>query len=183
MEKELLKENKSEESKVCEVRRFQSKIFGWDVIERFDGLKVDRQDEVSKLELYLDGKMETADIDEFLQRGHFITASNDNTVWTFIRCNGSFLQIKPAARIEYEDDFFFEVYEYNKGVMVYFFNSEGKITRRKLFDFGYKKKGNWYFENETAVYRVVMKENPYRLSVMFHKHRPRKRWFWPFWKV
>ena len=44
-----------------------------------------------------------------------------------------------------------------RAVVVYFFNSNGNITGRKLFDAGYKKNGNWYFENETAVYRVVIK--------------------------
>ena len=33
---ELLKESKSEGSKVCEVRKFQSRSFGWDVIERYE---------------------------------------------------------------------------------------------------------------------------------------------------
>lgn len=50
---ELLKESKSEGSKVCEVRKFQSRSFGWDVIERYDGLKVDRQNDISTLALYL----------------------------------------------------------------------------------------------------------------------------------
>ena len=179
---ELLKESKSEGSKVCEVRKFQPRSFGWEVIERYDGLKVDRQNDISTLALYLGNWKKAADIDEFWQKGHFITASDGNRVWTFIRCNGSYLQIKPAARIDYAGAFFFEVYEYAQGVVVYFFNSNGKITGRKLFDAGYKKNGNWYFENETAVYRVVIKEKPYRLSVMFYKHRPSRHWFWPFWK-
>ena len=112
---ELLKESKSEGSKVCEVRKFQPRSFGWEVIERYDGLKVDRQNDISTLALYLGDWKKAADIDEFWQKGHFITASDGNRVWTFIRCNGSYLQIKPAARIDYAGAFFFEVYEYAQG--------------------------------------------------------------------
>lgn len=68
---ELLKESKSEGSKVCEVRKFQSRSFGWDVIERYDGLKVDRQNDISTLALYLGDWKKAADIDEFLAERAF----------------------------------------------------------------------------------------------------------------
>ena len=95
---ELLKESKSEGSKVCEVRKFQPRSFGWEVIERYDGLKVDRQNDISTLALYLGDWKKAADIDEFWQKGHFITASDGNRVWTFIRCNGSYRRRESIMR-------------------------------------------------------------------------------------
>lgn len=177
----LFDKSKSEESKVC--NKVSPRIFDWEVVERYEGLVVDRNGANTKLVLYDElAKKKTVVIDSILQQDLLITAQDATTVWTFIRCNGLFLHIKPTCVIQYVDGFHFEVYEYAKGVVVYFFNSEGKITSRKLFDSGYKKNGHWFFENEVAIYRVTMKDEPMRLSVIFYKHQPRRHWYWPFWK-
>lgn len=177
----LLECNKPEGSKVCD--KVKPRIFDWEVVERYDGLVVDRNGAYPQMVLYQEsGEKKFIVIESILQQGLLITAHDETTVWTFIRCNGLFLYIKPTCRIQYTNGYFFEVYEYAKGIVVYFFNSEGKITGRKLFDCGYRKKGRWFFENEVAIYKVVMKDDPMRLSVVFYKHQPRRHWYWPFWK-
>lgn len=177
----LLECSKPEGSKVCD--KVKPRIFDWEVVERYDGLVVDRNGAYPQMVLYREGgDKKFIVIESILQQGLLITAHDETTVWTFIRCNGLFLYIKPTCRIQYTNGYFFEVYEYAKGIVVYFFNSEGKITGRKLFDCGYRKKGRWFFENEVAIYKVVMKDDPMRLSVVFYKHQPRRHWYWPFWK-
>lgn len=177
----LLECSKPEGSKICD--KVKPRIFDWEVVERYDGLVVDRNSAYPQMVLYQEsGEKKFIVIESILQQGLLITAHDETTVWTFIRCNGLFLYIKPTCRIQYTNGYFFEVYEYAKGIVVYFFNSEGKITGRKLFDCGYRKKGRWFFENEVAIYKVVMKDDPMRLSVVFYKHQPRRHWYWPFWK-
>lgn len=184
---ELLKQNsKSEESKVCEVKKFQPKTYGWKVKERYDGLRVDRHDELSTLEVMIEGNWaKLADIDNFLQIKAFITANNNRDIYTFVRSNGIYLNIEASAIVKYAGGLEFLVYEHPEGIVVFFFNSKKEIIAWRRFRIGYRKNGNWYFENETAVYKISVAEiaGGYWLKLSFSHYLPRKRWYWPFWKL
>ena len=134
----LLECSKPEGSKVCD--KVKPRIFDWEVIERYDGLVVDRNGAYPQMALYREGgDKKFIVIESILQQGLLITAHDETTVWTFIRCNGLFLYIKPTCRIQYTNGYFFEVYEYAKGIVV---EKTTDFTCLFLFSMGVTK-GKW----------------------------------------
>lgn len=183
MEKELLLNPKT--SMNYTGTKVTSRCFGWKVKERYDGLRVNRENFTDTLEVQISGGWKSlADVTDVFQKRQFITMYNDVCVWSFILCNGSYLQIEPNLVVPIGEVGGFAVYEYYNGIVVYFRNKDMTVERRSLFHLGYYKKGSWYFENDSGTYRVevIKDEMPARLFPVLIKPAPRKRWYWPFWK-